>query len=184
MLTNTVIKVTFGDLRAQQISAIIFQCGLLYHTEDDFIGLFIHLRTRKNFFKYAALFYPLRNIIWTKTFCRQIFPVRYVSLCILYFICQKSSHRFLPIFFLSYWGYCSHWIYKIKSGVHRALISLLRLVLSKSLTFYTHRYADVLALMTQKFMDIDCLDIICTNSNGLRIFWVTFVWFLIIAFSS
>ena len=31
MLTNTVIKVTFGDLRAQQISAIIFQCGMLYH---------------------------------------------------------------------------------------------------------------------------------------------------------
>ena len=28
MLTNTVIKVTFADLRAQQISAIIFQCGV------------------------------------------------------------------------------------------------------------------------------------------------------------
>ena len=27
MLTNTVIKVTFGDLRAQQISAIIIQCS-------------------------------------------------------------------------------------------------------------------------------------------------------------
>ena len=37
MLTNTVIKVTFGDLRAQQISAIIFQCGALYHTEFDFL---------------------------------------------------------------------------------------------------------------------------------------------------
>ena len=24
---------------------------------------------------------------------------RYVSLCSIYFICQKSSHRFLPIFF-------------------------------------------------------------------------------------
>ena len=41
MLTNTVIKVTFGDLRAQQISAIIFQCGVLYHTEIDFLWLFI-----------------------------------------------------------------------------------------------------------------------------------------------
>ena len=30
MLTNTVIKVTFGDLRAQQISAIIFQCGVFF----------------------------------------------------------------------------------------------------------------------------------------------------------
>ena len=39
MLTNTVIKVTLGDLRAQQIhvSAIIFQCGVLYHTEFDFL---------------------------------------------------------------------------------------------------------------------------------------------------
>ena len=37
MLTITVIKVTFGDLRGQQISAIIFQCGVLYHTEFDFL---------------------------------------------------------------------------------------------------------------------------------------------------
>ena len=33
MLTNTVIKVTFGDLRSQQIRAVIFQCGVLYRTE-------------------------------------------------------------------------------------------------------------------------------------------------------
>ena len=32
MLTNTVIKVTFGDLHAQQIGTIIFQCGVLRHT--------------------------------------------------------------------------------------------------------------------------------------------------------
>ena len=37
VLTNTVIKVTFGDLRAHQISAFIFQCGVLYHTEFDFL---------------------------------------------------------------------------------------------------------------------------------------------------
>ena len=55
MLTNTVIKVTFGDLRAQQISAIIFQCDVLYHTEFDFLWLFIHLRPRKNVSKYLAL---------------------------------------------------------------------------------------------------------------------------------
>ena len=55
MLTNTVIKVTFVNLRAQQISAIIFQCGVLYHTEFDFLLLFIHLRPRKNRFKYLAL---------------------------------------------------------------------------------------------------------------------------------
>ena len=44
MLTNTVIKVTFGDLRAQQIRAIIFQCGVLNHTEFDFFNsLFIYV---------------------------------------------------------------------------------------------------------------------------------------------
>ena len=48
MLTNTVIKVTFGDLRAQQISAVIFQCGMLHHTEFDFLWLFIHLRPKRN----------------------------------------------------------------------------------------------------------------------------------------
>ena len=37
MLTNTVIKVALGDLRAQQIRAIIFQRGVLYHTEFDFL---------------------------------------------------------------------------------------------------------------------------------------------------
>ena len=37
MLTNTVIKVTFDDLCAQQISVIVFQCGVLYHTEFDFL---------------------------------------------------------------------------------------------------------------------------------------------------
>ena len=36
MLTNTVIKVTF-DLPAQQISVIIFQCGLLCHKEFVFL---------------------------------------------------------------------------------------------------------------------------------------------------
>ena len=55
MLTNTVVKVTFGDLGAQQISAIIFHCSVLYHTEFDFLWLFIHLRPRKNGFKYFAL---------------------------------------------------------------------------------------------------------------------------------
>ena len=55
MLTNTVIKVTFGYLGAQQISAIIFQCGVLYHTEFDFLRLFIYLRPKKNGFKYLAL---------------------------------------------------------------------------------------------------------------------------------
>ena len=37
MLTNMVIYVTFGYLSVQQISWIIFQCGVLYHTEIDFL---------------------------------------------------------------------------------------------------------------------------------------------------
>ena len=37
MLTNMVIQVTFGYLGAQQISSIIFQCSVLYHTEFDFL---------------------------------------------------------------------------------------------------------------------------------------------------
>ena len=55
MLKNTVIKVTFGDLRAQQICAIIFQSDVLYHTEFDFLLLYIHPRQRKHVFKYPAL---------------------------------------------------------------------------------------------------------------------------------
>ena len=37
MLINTVIKVTFGNLRAQEIRAIIFQCDVLFHTDFDFL---------------------------------------------------------------------------------------------------------------------------------------------------
>ena len=47
---NTVIKVTFCDLRAQQISAIIFQCGVLYHRAR--LSLIVYLSTsQKNGFK-------------------------------------------------------------------------------------------------------------------------------------
>jgi len=37
MLTNTVVYVTLGNVRAQQISSIIFQCSVLYFTELDFL---------------------------------------------------------------------------------------------------------------------------------------------------
>ena len=43
MLTNTVIKVTSDDPRAQQISSIIFKCGVLRHAEFDFDCLFIYV---------------------------------------------------------------------------------------------------------------------------------------------
>ena len=98
MLENTVIKVTFGYLRAQQISAIIFRCGVLYHTEFDFLWLFIHLGPRKNGFKYLALLINI-FILWNKHNLDLLCWARYVSICSIYFICQKGSHRFLPIFF-------------------------------------------------------------------------------------
>ena len=53
--------VTFGYLSVQQISSIIFQWGGLYHTEFDFLGLFIQLHPRKNVFKYPSFFYPLKE---------------------------------------------------------------------------------------------------------------------------
>ena len=61
---------TFGYLSAQQISSIIFQCCVLYHAEFDFLCLLIHLRPRKNGFKYSALLIDIfisfkGNIIWT-----------------------------------------------------------------------------------------------------------------------
>ena len=55
MLTNTLIKVTFVISARNKISVIIFQSDVLYHTEFDFLWLFIHIRPRKNGFKYLAL---------------------------------------------------------------------------------------------------------------------------------
>ena len=94
MLTNTVIEVTFVDLRAQQIRAAIFQCGALYHTEFDFLWLFIHRRPRKNGFKYPALYMLLINIfiLKRKHILYLLRWVRYVSICSINFICQKSTH--------------------------------------------------------------------------------------------
>ena len=101
-----------------------FQCGVLYHTEFDFLWLFIHLRPRKNGFKYPAILARGRGstdraqrtfswislighwttrprstlLRWPKSI---YYPLKetyfgYVSICSIYFICQKSSHRFLP----------------------------------------------------------------------------------------
>ena len=150
MLSNTVIKVTFGDLRAQQISAIIFQCGVLYHTEFAFLWLFIHLRPRKNGFKYLALliniFILKGNIIWTCS----VGPVTSLSVAFI------SFAKNLPIFFLSYWGHCSHWIYKIKSGGHRARLrenehlSCYRALFEGNLLRFVRARAHLRALMTQK----------------------------------
>ena len=54
LLTNTVIKVTSDDPRAQQISSIIFKCGVLRHAEFDFDCLVIYV-PEKNGFKHSAL---------------------------------------------------------------------------------------------------------------------------------
>ena len=58
ILTNVAILVTFGNLSAQPISSIIFQCSTffikLYHTEFEFLWSFIDLRAGKNVFKYPT----------------------------------------------------------------------------------------------------------------------------------
>ena len=61
MLKNMVILATFGNLSAQDISSIISQCSTFYHTEFDFLLLFIHLRPGKNIFKCPAFFYPSKE---------------------------------------------------------------------------------------------------------------------------
>ena len=104
-----IIKMTFGPLRAQEISAIIFQCSMLYHTEFDFLWLFIHLRPRmaSNTLYYWWMFlFFLWNIIWTCS----VGAVTSLSVAFISFF-NQSSHKFLPIFFLSYW------FHKIESGV-------------------------------------------------------------------
>ena len=55
MLTNTVIKVTFGDLCAQQKGRFIFQCGVLYHAEFTFFDCLFIFVPEKDGFKYPAL---------------------------------------------------------------------------------------------------------------------------------
>ena len=142
MLTNTVIKVTFGDLRAQQISAIKFQCGVLYHTEFDFLWLFIHLRPRKNGFKYPALLINI-FILWRKHYLNLLCWTRYVFIYCIAFIsfakkvtidfCQFFSQLLRILFSLNLqnkkWG--SPCLFKRK----RAFISLSSLVWQISLTF-------------------------------------------------
>ena len=75
------------------MSSIIFQCSPLYHTEFDFLRLFIHLRPGK-LSSNTLPFYPLKehNL---DNHCSACF----VSPCRIYFICQKSGNRFLLIFF-------------------------------------------------------------------------------------
>ena len=53
-------------------------------------------RPRKNVLEYPAFFYSLKETIWTGF----VLPVMslFAVFITLYFICQKSSHRFLSIF--------------------------------------------------------------------------------------
>ena len=133
---------TSGDLRAQQISAIIFHCGVLYHTEFDFLWLFIHLRSRKNGFKYLALLITI-FILWRKhnldllCWARYVPSVTFISFAkkVAIGFCQFFSQLLRILFSLNLsnkkWGSpCS---FKRK----RAFISLSGLVLGKSLTFCT-----------------------------------------------
>ena len=145
MLTNIVIKVTFVDFRAQQIRAVIFQCGALYHTEFYFPWLFIHRRPRKNGFKYPALYMLLINIFILKR-KHNLYLLRwarYVSICSIYFICQKVAIDFCQFFFSiiedivlmellnKKWGHCAR---LEKRGIYLAIEFSLREI---SYTFCT-----------------------------------------------
>ena len=142
MLTNTVIKVTFGDLSAQQISAIIFHCGVLYHTEFDFLWLFIHLHPRKNGFKYLALLITV-FFLWRKynldllCWARYVLSVTFISFAkkVAIDFCQFFSQLLRILFSLNLWNkkWGSPYSFKRK----RAFISLAGLVWGKSFTFCT-----------------------------------------------
>ena len=81
------------------------------------------------------------NLIWTCS----VWPVMSLSVAFIP-LAKKAAIDFCQFFF-SYWGYCSHWIYKIKRGEggspcpfkrKGAFISLSSLVWGRSLTFCTH----------------------------------------------
>ena len=92
MLTNTVIKETFGDLRAQQISAIIFPALRCVISHRVRLSLIVYsLTSQKKWLQIPCIInqyvYPLKKhnldlLCWA----------RYVSICSIYLICQKSSH--------------------------------------------------------------------------------------------
>jgi len=141
MLTNTVIWVTFGNLRTQQISqisSIIFQCSMLYHTEFDSLWLFIHLRPRKKCLSQiqCILLSFKENIVWKCTVGAVISPfVVFISLAEKAAIdyCLFFSQLLRILFSLKLrnkkWGSpCS---FKRKGAV----ISQSSLVWGKSLTF-------------------------------------------------
>ena len=142
MLTNTVIKVAFGDLPAEQISGIIFQCGVLYHTEFDFLWLFIHLRPRKSGFKYPALLINI-FILYRTHDLDLLCWARYVSICSIYFFakkvaidfCQFFSQLLRILFSLNLWN--KKWGSSCSFTRKRAFTSLSSLVWGKSITFCT-----------------------------------------------
>ena len=62
MMTNMLIDLgDFNNVSAQQIGSIIIQCSALYHTEFDFLRLFICLRPGKMSLKTLHFFYPLEE---------------------------------------------------------------------------------------------------------------------------
>jgi len=88
------LLVTFSNLRVQQIRSIIFLCSVIHYTEFHFLWLFTHLCPRKMSSNTLHFF-----IRWRKHNLDMRCWARYISLCSIYLICQKSSHRFLIIFF-------------------------------------------------------------------------------------
>ena len=94
----------------------------------------------KNGFKYPALLINI-FILYRTHNLDLLWWARHVSICSIYFICQKSSHRFLPIFFSDIEDIVLIEFIKQKVGSpcsftrKRAFTSLWSLVWGKSITF-------------------------------------------------
>ena len=148
MLTNMVIYVTSGNLCAQQnlISWLFFNAvSQLYHTEFDFLWLFIHLCPRKNVFKYPAFFKSFKgNIIWT---CA-LGPVMSPSVVFIWFAKKVTiqcsfllifSQLLRILFSLKLWN--KKWGSLCSFKRKGAFILLSSLVWRKSLTLCTHTHS-------------------------------------------
>jgi len=114
----------------------------------------------KKFFQRNIVYLTEFDLMWRKQNLDMSRWARYVSLCIVYFFCQTSSHRFL-VFFPSYLGYCSHWNYEINSGGHHACLREKEHLFNKlTSVFYAH------ALTTRKSCAIKMCDAV--QGNGLN----------------
>ena len=113
MLTNTVIKVTFGDLRAQQISVIIFQCGVLIITTSSTFFDCLFICIPEKCLQIPCIILSLKgHIIWTQSqtiWTCSVGPGMSLSVAFISFtkrvtidFCQCFSHLLKLLFSLNF----------------------------------------------------------------------------------